>query len=636
MTIFFLPLIALLCGCALKPAAVPAPAAPPPAQILRNAEIRGDAVWEGRIVIDGTVKVFKGSTLTVRPGTDISFVRRDDDGDGLGDSTLIVEGTLKAVGTRSAPIRFRSAASDPRPGDWLEIRVDFSRETRLRWCEITDSAYTLHAHFTRGVMEDCVIRRNIDGCRLGQAAFVIRNSLVEENEGKGINFRNSTVELTGNIIRRNGSGIFLFESDRPFSIHGNNLYQNRENFRLGDFFTADVALGENWWGTPDPAKAAETIFDRKSDPAIGSVSFRPAPEWLSGTGPRDALRLESAWSLETGAFVDASPAARDGVLFIPGWNGRLYALKGDGTVLWTAELGDVVDAAPALDGEAVYVQNWQREVFALDRRGGNELWRFSYPPSRADDHRQGGAVRAGGLLLVPGWNGILYALDPASGTLRWHYDAGEVLRAAVAVDGEILYLADGGGTLTALESDGGRRWSAKLPDSLLVPPAVTPEGPVALTRSGVLAAFDHSGAERWRLDLSEAVTYASPLYRDGAFYVATASGALWKIGGDGEVVWRTSLSGPLYAPPALRDGRLYLGDNSGRLNVLGSDSGDLLASFSVGGEIQGTPALVGNRAVFGSRDGKIHALDLKEGTFPPESPMPVDGSSSRQKPGEGR
>ena len=99
----------------------------------------------------------KGAKLVIAPGTDIRFVRRDRDQDGLGDATLVVEGELLAIGSQRQPIRFRSAEAEPQPGDWLEIRVDFSRNTTLRWCEIRDSAHTLHAHFTKGVMEDCHI-----------------------------------------------------------------------------------------------------------------------------------------------------------------------------------------------------------------------------------------------------------------------------------------------------------------------------------------------------------------------------------------------------------------------------------------------------------------------------------------------
>lgn len=581
--------------------------------VLADAEIHDDAVWSGRILIDGSVKVFKGATLTILPGTDIAFVRKDLDRDGLGDGTLIVEGALLASGTRQQPVRFRSAAADPRPGDWLELRVDFSKDVQLRYCEISDSAYTLHAHFTRGTMEDCTIRGNIDGCRLGQSTFAIRNCLIEKNQGKGINFRNAAVEVSRNIIRYNGSGIFLFESDRKSSIRHNNLYGNSFNFRLGDFFTSDVPLSDNWWGTDDAAAAAETVYDRRRDPAIGSVSLSPAPAWVPGTGPRDALQLRQAWRFATGGFVDASPVAADGAVYVPSWDGRLYALDRDGGLIWKRDLGDVADATVALDAETVYCQSWGREVFALNRRGGSVRWRFRYAPSPADDHRQGGGLRLADLLLLPAWNGTLHALEAESGLVRWQYRAPQPLRSAPAHDGERVYLSSGGGTLAALGADGGLLWERSLGAPLLAPAAVTPDGPVAVTRAGTLHALDRDGKERWRLDLGEPCYYGGPLYRDDAIYLGTAGGALWKLeAASGRLLWRLPTSGPLYATPLLVGGRLFAGDNGGTLYAVGAESGAVLATFKVPREIQGTPALSGGRLFFGSRDHYLYALDIND------------------------
>lgn len=599
-------LVLLLAGCAGLPGGA--------ARLqLRDAEIHRDTVWQGAIRIDGSVKVFKGATLTILPGADIAFVRRDLDQDGLGDATLIVEGALKAVGTRSRPIRFRSDAADPRPGDWLEIRGDFSRDIHLRFCEIRDSAHTLHAHFTRGVVEDCTIRGNIDGSRLGESTFVIRHCLIEGNIGKGINFRNAEVEITRNIIRDNATGIFLFESDRASRIHHNNLYGNAFNFRLGDFFQGDVETGENWWGTTDPTEAAATVYDRRQDPEIGMVHLRPAAAWMPQCGPRDGLALKEAWRLTTEGFVDAGPTATGGVVYVGSWDGAVRALDGAGRLLWSRQLGDVVDAAAAADDRSLYVQSWGREVAAFDRRDGALRWRFGYPPSVADDHRQGGCLRVADLLLVPAWNGTLYALAAETGSLRWQYRGRQPLRSTPALDGDRLYLASGAGTLSALGLDGSPLWEVDLGAPLLATPAVTPDGPVAVTRDGAVVALDREGRERWRRELNETCTYGAPLYAAGDLYLGTAGGILWKLeAGSGRTLWRLEQPAPLYATPLLAGGRLFFGDNDGLLHVVGADNGERLATFAAGGAIQGTPALVGDRLVFGSRDHTLYALDLVE------------------------
>ena len=585
--------------------------------VYSDEYISEDTVWSGRILIDGTVKVAKGATLTISPGTDIAFVRRDADADGLGDAVLAVEGRLMAIGTREQPIRFHSAAENPQPGDWLEIRVDFSQEVHLRYCDIRDSAYTLHAHFTRGVVEDSTIHHNIDGCRLGQAKFIFRNNLIEHNQGKGINFRNSSVEVHHNILRYNGSGVFLFESDRSFDIHHNNIYGNLDSLRLGDFYTGDVAVRDNWWGTADPEAAQATIYDRSKDPEIGQVTIQPSERWIADSGPRDALQIVPAWEYATDGYIDADLVAGDGKLFVASWDGSLHVMNSQGETLWIRNFGDILDATPALNDGQIFVQSWSRAVYALEATTGKVRWRFDYSPSQADDHRQAGLLVVGDLLLVPAWNGTLFALDTATGERRWSFSGGQPLRAQPVHDGDNIYLASGDGTLSALGLDGSLRWQQSLESPLLRAPTLLSQGVAVVSREGKVVAYDHNGKLLWQRELDEICYYGSSIYHDGALFVATAGDGLWKLdAATGDVIWRVALGGPSYASPLIENGRIYIGDNSGTLLVFGVDSGDLLAQYKLDREIQGRPLLWSDLLLVGSRDHKVHAFSFVEQTTP--------------------
>ncbi len=580
-------------------------------KLYRDAHIDVDTTWSGQIEIDGTVKVAKGVTLTISPGTDIAFVRRDADQDGLGDAVLAVEGRLMAVGTRKEPIRFHSAAANPQPGDWLEIRVDFSQEVHLRYCDIRDSAYTLHAHFTRGVVEDCTIHHNIDGCRLGQASFTFRNNLIEHNQGKGINFRNSSVEAHHNIIRHNGSGIFLFESDRDFSVHHNNIYSNLDNFRLGDFYIGDVSLHDNWWGTVEQESAQSTIYDRSKDPEIGTVSIRPTLKWIAGSGPRDSLSLSPTWTYATQGYIDADPVVDNDRLFVASWDGKLHVLNERGELFWQRTLGDTLDATPVFGGGMVFLQTWSREVYALDAESGETRWRFDYSPSRADDHRQASLLLVDDMLLVPAWNGTLFALNSTSGEKLWSYSAGQPLRAQPTVDADRIYLASGDGRLSVLSLDGILIWEVQHEAPLLRSPLLTQEGLVVISREGKVINYASDGQVLWRLDLDELCYYGAAVYQDDAIFIATAGNGLWKIDArTGALVWRAELDGPSYATPLIERGRVYVGDNSGSLQVFGADNGDLLASVQVDRELQGRPLIWSGLLLVGSRDQKLHAFQL--------------------------
>jgi len=600
-------LLALLCAGCIRPELPPAPLA------LHNAEILSDTTWSGQIVIDGQVKVFKGATLTIAPGSDIAFVRRDDDKDGLGDGTLIVEGSLRALGTQAQPIRFRSAAREPQPGDWLEIRVDFSKEAQLRYCEIRDSAHALHAHFTKAIVEDSHIHHNIDGSRLGQGNFIFRRNLIEANEGKGINFRNASIDITANIIRDNGAGIFLFETDRPPTIAHNNIYGNIDNLRLGDFFHRDLDLGSNWWGSADAAEVAASIYDQEEDATLGRASVGIAMAWLEGCGPADPVQLRQHWRVATDGFIDAAPQVIGVDLLVASWDGTVRRLDKSGQLLWLTPLHEIIDAPLLVAGERIFGQHWGREVFALSGENGARLWSFTYPSSPADDHRQGGLTLADGQLLVPTWNGTLYSLNPQSGKELWSFATGVALRATPLVAEGRIFLAGSDGTLWCLDRQGDLLWKRSAPAPLLTSAIWNKEGIIILDRAGNLCALAVDGTRLWQQALNETCYYAAPIRTEEGIFVATAAGALWKIDpASGAIIWRKDGFGSIYATPLQINNRLVLGDNNGVLRVIDAISGNTLARHDFAGPIQGGPVAFSGGIAIGSRDQQLHYLTLDE------------------------
>jgi outer membrane protein assembly factor BamB len=244
-------------------------------------------------------------------------------------------------------------------------------------------------------------------------------------------------------------------------------------------------------------------------------------------------------------------------------------------------------------------------------------WRFDYSPSPADDHRQAGLLVVKGLVLVPAWNGTLFALDAKSGERRWSFSGGQPLRAQTAYDGKNLYLASGDGTLSALNLEGVLQWQQVLAAPLLRAPVVLPQGVAVVSREGLVVVYDQQGQLVWQRALDEVCYYGAPVYSEEALFVATAGNGLWKLDvKTGEVVWRVELAGPSYATPLIDKGRIFIGDNSGALRVFGVDSGQLVTQFKLDREIQGRPLVWSDMLLIGSRDHKVHAFKLVESSTP--------------------
>lgn len=266
-----------------------------PALKLKDGVIEGQQTWSGEVRIDGVVTVKKTGQLTITPGTRIFFEPRDEDGDGIGDAELLVEGTLVAKGTAGEPILFTSGAKEPKPSDWKYLYLDFARKAELDYV-ISEYAYSgLQVHFCRARVTNSVFRYNIDGLRFSTVnLYAAGNRMHDNRHGLRYEERSSVAVLHHNDIRDNEIGLFVVtRSTDAARIEQNNIVNNRQyNVKLGWQQPGDVTLPNNWWGTLDQTSIQDTFLDHHFDASLGLVS---APEPLT-----EPVKL-SEWQKHEGA-----------------------------------------------------------------------------------------------------------------------------------------------------------------------------------------------------------------------------------------------------------------------------------------------------------------------------------------------
>jgi outer membrane protein assembly factor BamB len=140
----------------------------------------------------------------------------------------------------------------------------------------------------------------------------------------------------------------------------------------------------------------------------------------------------------------------------------------------------------------------------------------------------------GSILWFGSVAGTVYALDAATGAVRWSTGVGSPVTAEPAVDDDRLYVPTAAG-LAALARDGGAvAFTVATGDPLTVQPAVAGDsGGVVITGSadGSVHAVAAAGcgaracAPLWQADAGEAITGA-PAINGRRIYVATAGGRL--------------------------------------------------------------------------------------------------------------
>ncbi|GAB4343636.1 MAG: right-handed parallel beta-helix repeat-containing protein [Desulfobulbaceae bacterium] len=222
-----------------------------------------DTAWAGRIVVERTTRIPRGTKLEIVPGTQLLF------GPGAG---LESRGIILAEGTEERRILF-TAAQGRQPGSWGEVSVEYGGESRFTNCDFRYATWGLHSHFTPLPVTGCTFMYNIGGMRFRSGPVRIEDNLFSDND-IGLRAYLATAEIRGNVITRNRKGIFVREQGGGLLLTRNNIYGNTDyNIWVGDFNTEDIRAPENWWGTDRPE---ETFFDARREPGIGSVLYEPA------------------------------------------------------------------------------------------------------------------------------------------------------------------------------------------------------------------------------------------------------------------------------------------------------------------------------------------------------------------------
>jgi outer membrane protein assembly factor BamB len=172
-----------------------------------------------------------------------------------------------------------------------------------------------------------------------------------------------------------------------------------------------------------------------------------ASEVVYGSLDRRLFAIEDSsgaviWSVPAAPLLGDLAAVEDRV--VAGTvGGRVTAYQAsDGSERWSFQAGAWVWARPLAAGNTLYVADLDGIVYALDNATGAERWRTTTP--RGDV--RGNLALTSGLLVMASSSGSIFALDPASGVEQWHIEpgVGRLLASPLVLESDILFLSDSG------------------------------------------------------------------------------------------------------------------------------------------------------------------------------------------------
>jgi hypothetical protein len=135
------------------------------------------------------------------------------------------------------------------------------------------------------------------------------------------------------------------------------------------------------------------------------------------------------------------------------------------------------------------------------------------------------------------------ATGPINPTIQWTFEDPERFSGGpVVAAGGTVYIASEGGTLYALDSDGGILWEAQLPAAGVGSPALDAEGKIYVAdKAGSLSVFTPDGMLLWRFqpETESSIATTSPIVApDGKTYYGVRACAQ-AVSSEGKALWRT-------------------------------------------------------------------------------------------------
>ncbi len=376
-----------------------------------------------------------------------------------------------------------------------------------------------------------------------------------------------------------------------------------------------------------PAVVGDTVYVGSTDHNLYAID--------RGTG---AVK----WKFETGSRVNSSPAVADGLVYFGSYDGLFYAVEAaSGKVRWKFTTGgehrftdkhlhgaqpvsesmpdpfDFYLSSPAVSAGVVYFGGGDGNVYALDAASGNLKWKF----------QTGNVVHASpavaeGMVFVGSWDSYLYALDAATGKQRWRFKTGEDhethnqegLQASPVIADGVVYVGCRDSNFYAVDArTGQKKWAFNNKGSWVIGSAAVEDGKVyfATSDTGLLYGVDAlSGAQLFSFENQHWPMFSSPAIAGGMLYVGTHEGKLIALDlASHKPAWVFQTEG------SQQNGSTYTKpDGTPKYEAAFSD--DFYEDIVIGvqkmmsvGAILSSPVVVDDVVYFGSTDGNLYAVN---------------------------
>ncbi len=210
--------------------------------------------------------------------------------------------------------------------------------------------------------------------------------------------------------------------------------------------------------------------------------------------------------------------------------------------------------------------------------------------------------------------GVATAALPDKLTLKWTYEAGDIIESSAAISEGTVFVGAGTGDLLAIDLETGKlRWKYATGSQIGESSPAVGGGRVFVgDLAGIVHAVDaRSGSRVWTFKTGGEVK-SSPVLVGELVLIGSYDTHLYALQQkDGGVRWKLQTKGPVHATAAVQDGVIYLGGCDEQFRAVRIADGKVLFELPLGGYTGASPAVAADRAFVGTFNQDVVAFDLR-------------------------
>jgi len=336
-------------------------------------------------------------------------------------------------------------------------------------------------------------------------------------------------------------------------------------------------------------------FAMAQDTTMFRVDHAHSAQYAQGLPKLNGIK----WTFHTHGEVISSPAVVAGVVYVGSTDGNLYAIDEEsGTEKWKFTTGSRIPSSPAVSGGLIYFGSYDGYFYAIDQATGKLKWKFRNAERRYAAKHLHGSLPLDETMPDPFdvylsspavWNdavyfgsgdGNVYALDAATGALKWKFQTGDVVHASPAIVDGKLYIGSWDSYFYALDAMNGKEiWRFKTGEDNDIHNQVGIQSSATVfngivyfgCRDSKLYALDAvTGKQRWMFFNHGSWVITSPVVHDGKVFFATSDTAtLYALDAQsGAEDFSLKFHWVIFSSPAIAGSTLYVAGQDGILTAV--------------------------------------------------------------------